>query len=215
IFYAQEDNTTVVADAFPLLNALKEVHMLLAEGAHNQFRDLPWTARVEMLIEQWFMARPEMRDFLRGRWMVPYPEQWMGGVDAMKRLQNWTDVSVLHFHDLGVYGERLILSIRHYGWMKTNDQEVARTWARFFRPEVQSYIHAYRAATGADLGAFDYADTTMPSELLRRRLAEKSGGAVPGGAPRLRGEAAQRRAIGSADAIAPAALPPARSGVTR
>jgi hypothetical protein len=217
IFYAQEDQTTVVADGFPVLNALKEVHMLLAEGAHNQFRDLPWTARVEMLIEQWFLARPEMRDFLRGRWMVPYPEQWMGGVDAMKRLQSWSDVSVLHFHDLGVYGERLILSIRHYGWMKTNDHEVARTWARFFRPEVQSYIHAYRAATGADIAAFDHADATMPSNLLRRRLAEQAAGSGGiAGAARLRGgDAAGRRALTGGEAIAPAALPPVRSNVSR
>ena len=57
----------MIADGFPLLNALKEVHLLLAEGAHNQFGDLPWTARVEMLIQQWLLARPEMREFLQGR----------------------------------------------------------------------------------------------------------------------------------------------------
>ena len=43
------DDTTVVADGFPVLNALKEVHLLLTQGAHNQYGDLPWTARQEML----------------------------------------------------------------------------------------------------------------------------------------------------------------------
>ncbi|QJR35697.1 hypothetical protein [Gemmatimonas groenlandica] len=172
-FYLQDDDATVTADAFPILQALKEVHLVLAEGAHNQFRDLPWTARAEMLMEQWLLARPEMRDFLRGRWMMPYPEPWMGGVDAMKRVQGWSDTSVLHFRDLGTYGERLLLSIRYYAWMNTNNQQVARTWARFWRPEVQSYLHAYRVVTGVDLAGLDYADATMPSELLQRRLAEQ------------------------------------------
>jgi hypothetical protein len=136
-----------------------------------------------MLMEQWLMARPEMRDFLRGRWMVPYPEGWMGGVDSMKRVQGWSDVSVIHFRDLAVYGERLLLTIRHYAWMNTNDQEIARTWARFWRPEVQSYIHAYRAATGVDLPSIEQMDgapsellRAMPSDLLRRRLEEQRQG---------------------------------------
>ena len=61
-----------VADGFPLLFALREVHLLLAEGAHNQFGDLPMAARAEMMLQQWLSARPEMRDFLRARAMVPY-----------------------------------------------------------------------------------------------------------------------------------------------
>src|SRR5262249_10063257 len=58
IFYKEDDDTTTIADAFPVLNALREVHLLLAEGANNQYRDLPWTARSEMLMEQWLLARP-------------------------------------------------------------------------------------------------------------------------------------------------------------
>ena len=67
MFFKEDDDTTVIADGFPVLNALKEVHLLLAQGAHNQFGDLPWTARAEMLIQQWLLARPEMREFLGGR----------------------------------------------------------------------------------------------------------------------------------------------------
>ena len=39
-FFKQDDDTTVKADAFPVLNALKEVHLILTEGQHNQFGDL-------------------------------------------------------------------------------------------------------------------------------------------------------------------------------
>ena len=84
-FFKDDSDTTVIADAFPLLNALKEVHLVLAEGAHNQFGDLTWTARAEMMTIQWMLARPEMKEFLRGRYMVPYQEEWMGAVDSMKK----------------------------------------------------------------------------------------------------------------------------------
>jgi hypothetical protein len=85
-FYREDADTTVRADGFPLLNALKDVHLILADGLQNQAYDLTWTARAEMLMTQWLLARPEMRDFLRGRYMVPYDEPWMGAVDSMKRL---------------------------------------------------------------------------------------------------------------------------------
>src|SRR5262249_16104772 len=59
IIYKEDDDTTVKADGFPLLNALREVHFVLTEVAHNQFGALPATARQEMLIQQWLLARPE------------------------------------------------------------------------------------------------------------------------------------------------------------
>lgn len=177
LFYREDADTTVIADGFPLLNSLREVHLLLAEGAHNQFGDLPWTSRAEMLMMQWLLARPEMREFLRGRVMVPYQEPWMGQVDTMKKLQGWTDTSITHFRNLAVYGEQILLSVRYGDWLDINDQEHAKTWARYWRPEIQGYIHAYLAATGVDLseeivdtrrGAIRY---VQPSALLRERLA--------------------------------------------
>jgi len=110
-FYRADADTTVIADGFSLLSSLREVHLLLAEGAHNQFGDLPWTSRAEMLMMQWMLGRLEMREFLRGRVMVPYTERWMGQVDSMKKLQGWTDVSVQHFRNLGVYGEQILPSL--------------------------------------------------------------------------------------------------------
>jgi hypothetical protein len=177
MFYREDDDTTIVADAFTLLNALREVHLILAEGAHNQFGDLPWTARKEMLMMQWILARPETKEFLRGRYMVPYQEPWMGAVDDMKRLQGWSDVTITHFHELAIYGEQILLSIRYGDWIDVNNQEFARNWARYWRPELQRYIHAYNAVTGVDLSA-DIVDTrraadryVQPSVHLSQQLA--------------------------------------------
>jgi hypothetical protein len=168
IFYKEDDDTTVIADGFPILNALREVHLVLTQGAHNQYNDLPWTARQEMLMEEWLLARPEFREYLPRRIMVDYPESWMQSVESMKTLQGWTDTSVLHFRDLGVFGERILLSIRFRDWPGEIYKETAANWARYWRPEIQGYTHAYRAVTGVDLT--DRVDTTMPSELLVRRL---------------------------------------------
>ncbi len=168
VFFKEDDDTTVIADGFPLLNALRETHLLLAEGAHNQYGDLPSTARAEMLVMEWLLARPEMREFLGGRIMVPYAETWMDRVDAVKAMHRWTDVSVTHFRDLGVYGEQILLSIRFGNWSVANDPQQAANWARYWRPEIQRYAHAYRAATGVDLTT--RVDATVPTLLLQRRL---------------------------------------------
>jgi len=185
IFFKEDDDKTVAADGFPVLNALKEVHLLLSEGQHNQYGDLPWTARIEMLIQQWLLARPEFREFLPTRIMVAYPEPWMDRVDAMKKLQGWSDTSVLHFRNLGVFGEQILLSIRFGAWSTVNDPAQGANWARYWRPEIQGYIHAYRATTGVDLT--DTSETmvhlryVMPSVHLRNRLAAQP--ALGPGAP--------------------------------
>jgi hypothetical protein len=182
IFYKEDDDTTMIADPFPVLNALREVHLLLAEGAHNQFGDLPWTARQEMLMEQWLLARPEFREFLPTRIMVVYPEPWMDRVDAVKKMQGWTDTSVRHFRDLAVTGEPILLSIRFGNWSDVINRNSAANWARYWRQEVQWYIQAYQSVTGVDLSA----DTTdvraaeraaaryaQPAVHLSKRLAEQ------------------------------------------
>ncbi len=179
-FYREDADTTVIADGFALLSALREVHLLLAEGAHNQFGDLPWTSRAEMLMMQWILGRTEMREFLRGRAMVPYSERWMGQVDTMKKLQGWTDTTITHFRNLAVYGEQILLSIRYGDWSEINDQDNAKIWARYWRPEIQGYIHAYLAATGVDLSEdiVDFrgapARYVQPSSLLEARIGQGS-----------------------------------------
>jgi hypothetical protein len=176
-FYRADSDTTVIADAFPVMNGLKDCHLVLAEGAHSQFGDLPWTARAEMLIEQWLLARPEMREFLGGRAMVPYAEPWMGQVDTMKRLQGWGPTTVTHFRDLGVFGEQVLLSVRYGDWVDVNDEAQAKNWARYWKPEIQGYIHAYRAATGVDLASLPAGEAdlarrrALPAALLAQRMA--------------------------------------------
>jgi hypothetical protein len=174
VFYKQDDDTTVKADAFPVLNALKEVHLVMSQGAHNQFGDMPSTARIEMLMQQWLLGRPEFREFLPTRIMVAYPEPWMDRVDAMKKLQGWTDTSVVHFRNLAIFGEQLLLTIRYGAWSEVYEPTQAFNWARFWRPQIQGYTHAYRAATGIDMSAETSdatADATLPSLLLQKRLA--------------------------------------------
>ncbi len=178
LFFKQDDDTTVRADGFPILNALREVHLILSQGAHNQFGDLPSTARQEMLMQQFLLARPEFREFLPTRVMVAYPEPWMDRVDAMKTLQGWTDTSILHFNNLAIYAEQLLLSIRYGAWSQPDITAAqAAIWARFWRSQIQSYIHSYRAATGIDLAATargSQVDSTPPSVHLRNRLARRA-----------------------------------------
>lgn len=206
LFYKEDDDTTIIADGFDVLNALREVHLLLAHGAHNQFGDLPSTARQEMLIEQWLLARPELREFLGGKIMVPYDEPWMDRVDTIKSLFNWTDTSITFFHDLAEFGEQLLLSIRYGNWSQVDEVDSAINWARFWRTQIRRYIHAYRAVTGVDLSldpveARDADEKYLqPSALLRNRLAQqRNGGALPSG---------DRRALGPGSA-------PGQMGATR
>jgi len=174
VFFEEDKDTTVIADGFTVLNGLRETHLLLAEGAHNQYGDLQSTARAEMLVMEWLLSRPEMREFLGGRVMVPYPETWMDRVDSVKAMERWTDVGVTHFRDLGVYGEQILLSIRFGNWSVVNDPQQAANWARYWRPEIQRYTHAYRAATGVDLTS--RVDATIPTLLLQRRLGAQRRG---------------------------------------
>ena len=179
VFYKEDDDTTVIADGFPLLNALKEVNIILTEGSHNQYGDLPSTARQEMLMQEWILARPEMREFLPTRVMVAYAEPWMDRVDAMKKIQGWTETSVYHFRDLGVFGEQILLSIRFGDWSKAFNAEQGANWARFWRSETQGYWHAYRAVTGVDLTADPTSSEQAqirflpPSVHLQRRLVQQ------------------------------------------
>ena len=60
----------------------------------------------------------------------------MGAVDAMKKLQGWTDTTITHFNELAVDGERMLLSIRFGDWSDLNNtEEQAKNWARYWKPE--------------------------------------------------------------------------------
>lgn len=179
IYFKESDDTTRIADAFPIINNLREVHLLLAEGNHNAYGNLTWTARQEMMIQQYLLARPEMREFLGGRIMVPYREGWMDRVDRMKQIQNWGSTSITHYYDLAQYGELILLSIRVHDWSNEESTTVAGSWATNFRDNIQRYIHSYRTVTGVDLSADaqqSEAGYMQPSVLIQRRLlTEKNG----------------------------------------
>jgi hypothetical protein len=176
VFYKDVDDRTRRADAFPIFNALREVHRQLTEGMHNQYSDLPVTARVEMLVEQYILSRQEIWEFLRGRAMVIYNQAWMGAVDSMKSLQGWSKTSVSYYNDLAELGESILLSIRFTPWTTNNVITAnASAWARSFRDKIQQYIHAYQVVTGVDLSqdSFETSETlksAMPSLLMQRKL---------------------------------------------
>lgn len=152
-YFEDARNTLIVPDRFRLLNAIGPVHRVLAEGAHNQFGDLPSTARMEMLIQQWLLAQPPMREFLQTRAMVPYGEPWMGQVDALKQMMQWTDVSVSTFNQLAIDGEKILLSLRYGDWTGAGvGEDHAANWADDWKAEIQRYIQNYKSATGVDLG---------------------------------------------------------------
>jgi len=182
IYFKESDDTTYIADAFPVLNALREVHLLLAEGNHNAYGNLTWTARQEMLMQQYVLARPEMREFLGGRVMVPYPETWMDRVDTMRNIQGWGETSVLHYYELAIHGEQILLSIRYGNWSDvTLDRTNAANWAQEFRNNIYRYTHAYRVVTGVDLTMDKIQSTStfaiQPAYLIQQRLmTEKNHG---------------------------------------
>jgi hypothetical protein len=178
LYFKEADDMTINADAFPLLNALRETHLILAEGSHNQFGDLPTVARIEMLMEQWILARPEIREFLGGRIMVPYDETWMDRVDTMKTLQGWTDTSISYYHDLAKYGEQIILAIRYGNWSRVNDRDSARNWADRWRDAIQRYLHSYHSVTGVDLTLESYNQSKdekyiMPAFLIQQKVQKE------------------------------------------
>ncbi len=175
-FHDADAVTTVRADAFGVLQRLKELHLVMAEAANNQWPEITRQAREELLIDQYLLSRPEIREFLRGRPMVPALEAYMPQVDTMKRLQGWMpQVSVGHFHTLASTGEKLLLSVRFGDWTGVIDQGSAINWARYWIAEIKSYLHAYQVVTGVDLAADVNAVRDarerylQPAEHLRRR----------------------------------------------
>ncbi|MBD7917540.1 hypothetical protein H9657_04505 [Cellulomonas sp. Sa3CUA2] len=167
-FHRLDDDTTVVADGFPVLNALRDLHRTLAPGAENQFDGVALQSRVETMAMQYVLAQPEMREFLGGRPMVPYEEPWMDKVDTVRTLCGWGDTSVMSFHELAVHGEQLVMSVRWGDWSDISlTADSAANWARLMRDPVHRYVHAYRTVTGVDLQLG--VDATMPAVLLARR----------------------------------------------
>jgi hypothetical protein len=187
-FYKEDSQTTVIADAFPTLVALREVHQILAMGSGNAAQPLGFAARVETLMMQLMLAQPELRAFLHVREMVPYDEAWMGQVDAMKDLQGWQDQSISHYRDLAVYGERILLSIRLADWTAGHEDN-AKNWLRVHKNAIRRFAHAHRAISAAELA---------PSN---RRPTARAGLVSDGRAGMLRGRQQARSELGFAKSL--------------
>ena len=147
---------------------------MLSQGSHNQYGEMAVAARAEFLVMQQILAEPQMREFLGGRPMTPYPEPWMDRVDTMKSIQGWDDTSIMHYHDLATLGEQLVLTIRLGNWVEADAQD-ARSWAIVFRQPIQQYAAAYRSVTDVDLSR--HANAELPAALIQRRLTAGRRGA--------------------------------------
>ncbi len=178
LFYKEYDDKTRNADAFPLLIALRDVHLLLAEGNHNAYYNMTYTTRHEMLTMQYLLAQQEMQTFLGGRPMMPY-EAHMGVLDTVKSIQGWDPVGTLHYYELANAGEQIVLSVRYGSWNDPADMfnaTDAGNWAIAFRDLISTYINAYRNVTMVDLSA-DAARSSVeeraiqPALLIQRRMS--------------------------------------------
>ena len=152
VFYKQDDDTTVIADGFPLLNALQgsapaalagraqPVRRPAVDGAHRDADAAvaPGAAGVPRVpADARHGGLPGAVDGPRRR------DEEAAGLD--RRHRACTSATSASF------GEQLLLSIRYGAWSDAHDADQATNWARFWRPEIQGYIHAYRAVTGVDL----------------------------------------------------------------
>lgn len=171
-YFTDSNDKTIEPDPFPIKNSLRDLHLILAEGANNQYGDLPWTSRVETYTIKYLLSQPEMDDFLRGRPMVKYTEKWMDNVDIMKKLQGWDDTSVTHYCELAEKGEHILLSVRFGDWNNsTTTSDDAAVWAELWKEEIQTYIYEYRTVTGVDLT--QKVDSRMPGILIQEKMRRK------------------------------------------
>ena len=69
IFFKADDDTTVIADGFPVMNAIREVHLVLAEGAQPVRRSAIDRPSGDARSSSGSLRAPEMREFLAaGSW---------------------------------------------------------------------------------------------------------------------------------------------------
>ena len=78
-----------------------------------------------------------------------------------------------------MFGEQILLSIRYGAWSDVNEPVQAANWARFWRPEIQGYIHAYRAVTGVDLDGRDRGRASRRDDAVGAAAQAPGGTAQP------------------------------------
>ena len=138
-FFREDDDTTLSADALPLLHALDDLHGLLSDAGDPRLELVVRSTRRDMLVELYALNRPELRPMFPVHPNVTVPEPWMAVVDAVAILEGWTQVSAAFFAELARLGERILLSVRLCDWARVGDCEQAAAWARSWRRAVQIY----------------------------------------------------------------------------
>ena len=175
VFFKQDDDTTVMADALPgaeraegsapdpVAGRAQPVRRPAVDGAHRD---------ADAAVAAGAAGVPRVpADAHHGR--LPR------AVDGPRRRDE--EAAGLDRHQRAALPQprrssasRSLLSIRYGDWSDVQEPLQAFNWARYWRPEIQGYIHAYRAVTGVDL-AVETTDTkvdaTLPSVLLQSRLA--------------------------------------------
>lgn len=177
-YFRENDDNTVTANPFPVLSALRPLHMLLAATAHNQYQFITAKARVELMVVEQILSLGEVQRFLGAPLNVPYPAPWMGAMDCMRRIMGWGDTSITEFYNLGWLAELILLTVRFGPFNPAfTDSAVAGAWALALRPAIEQYVYSYKSVTGVDLGADSQfsggrIDQTPPAVYLNARTAE-------------------------------------------
>ena len=92
-FFREDDDTTLSADALPLLHALDDLHGLLSDAGDPRLELVVRSTRRDMLVELYALNRPELRPMFPVHPNVTVPEPWMAVVDAVAILEGWDQVS--------------------------------------------------------------------------------------------------------------------------
>lgn len=150
------------SDASYLFFLLRRVHIHLARTASLVVEGVPnpdlftrlgeslSLGRADLLTAQWLLARPELTAALRGRILVPYPEQWMPTLDRLRQLTHTIDSLTPFYYDLATTSEALLLSIRLGNWTQLFPP-AATNWATFWQDDIARYLVAYQEITSIAL----------------------------------------------------------------
>lgn len=176
-YYQESANTTIIPDTYPLFLKMQQVNQLLAESSGNNWLEVTFQSRAEMLSILWLMSRPEMTRFLHGRPMESQ-KPWEQVINDYNRLHGVEDTSIIHYHKLAKYGEQICLMLRLQAWNHPKvTPEYAKATLDYWRFAFKGYMNSYQAVTGVDLtaDATDARDAEdrhrQPSALIERRLA--------------------------------------------
>jgi hypothetical protein len=171
VFFKEDYETTVIADAYNVLISLKQTNRILAASLWgNQAVELTLAARAETMLTQFILAQPETLRAFNVPLMAAYDEAWEPAVDAMTALQGWGTKPVSYYRDLAVYGEKILLGIMLPAWQLVENVDSAAHWLRFNRNHIKQFMSSYYAVTGIDLTVPETADSPVARFQSQRQI---------------------------------------------